>query len=338
MLTTPGEQVERLLREAWPAIDPDMIGRSVERYRVVAQRLFALQSAIEAATAGVADAMEGRTGSALAAKATALADQTARAAHLVGAESDLAGRFSDLVVLTHERLTVAAAMADRDLQAAKVVDVTTGDITAAMGAEHAAATVLAAVAGDFESGSRELADTAAAHAAEHRDSEHGQTTGNAAGAPMIPGAMMGAGSAMAAAGKMRGGDLPAATDVSAADLSMLQTRAAHLSSMQPPEVAPWIRIAVGLGQDHDGRRVVVVGTSEPGGYLRPGTVPEPNEVVVGDGRFPELVIVDYLAARDLVPLAVCATTPPTPEVRSQLADAGVTTSSGDEGNGQGDGQ
>ena len=338
MLTSPGEQVERLLRDVWPAIDPDMIGRSVERYRVVAQRLFALQAAIEAATAEVADAMEGRTGSALAAKATTLADQAAGAAHLVGAESDLAARFSDLVVLTHERLTVAAAMADRDLQAAQVVDVTTGDIIAAMGAEHAAATVLAAVAGDFESGSRELADTASAHAAEQPDSEHGQATGNAAGAPMIPGAMMGAGSAMAAAGKMRGGDLPAATDVSAADLSMLQTRAAHLSSMQPPEVAPWIRIAVGLGQDHDGRRVVVVGTSEPGGYLRPGTVPEPNEVVVGDGRSPELVIVDYLAARDLVPLAVCATTPPSPEVRSQLADAGVTTSSGDEGNGPGDGQ
>lgn len=339
MLTTPGEQVERLLRDAWPAIDPDMIGRSVERYHVVAQRLFALQSAIEAATTEVADAMDGRTGSALAAKATALANQAARAAHLVGAESDLAARFSDLVVLTHERLTVAAAIADRDLHAAQVVSVTTGDITAAMGAEHAAATVLAAVAGDFESGSRELADTASAHAAEQPDSEHGQATGNAAGAPMIPGAMMGAGSAMAAAaGRMRGGDLPSATDVSAADLSMLQTRAAHLSSMQPPEVAPWIRFAVGLGQDHDGRRIVVVGTSEPGGYLRPGTVPEPNEVVVGDGRSPELVIVDYLAARDLVPLAVCATTPPTPEVRSQLAEAGVTTSSGDEGTGQGDGQ
>lgn len=95
---------------------------------------------------------------------------------------------------------------------------------------------------------------------------------------------------------------------------------------------------MGLGQDHDGRRIIVVGTSEPGGYLRPGTVPEPNEVVVGDGRSPELVIVDYLAARDLVPLAVCATTPPTPEVRSLLADAGVTSSSGDEGTGQGDGQ
>jgi hypothetical protein len=108
--------------------------------------------------------------------------------------------------------------------------------------------------------------------------------------------------------------------------------------MQPPEVTPWIRIAVGLGQDPDGRRIVVVGTSEPGGYLRPGTVPEPNEVVVGDGRAPELVIVDHLAAMDLVPLAVCATTPPTTEVRSQLADAGVTTSSGDEGAGQEDGQ
>ncbi|ETD31496.1 hypothetical protein [Williamsia sp. D3] len=188
MLTTPGEQVERLLRDAWPAIDPDMIGRSVERYRVVAQRLLDLQHAIVVATAQVAGATDGLTGSALAAKATALADHAATAAHLVGAESDLAARFSDLVALTHERLTVAAAMADRDLQAARVVDVTTGDITAAMGAEHAAATVLAAVAGDFESGSRELADNAAVHAAEQRDSEHGQTAGNAAGAPMMPGA------------------------------------------------------------------------------------------------------------------------------------------------------
>lgn len=338
MLTTPGEQVERLLRDAWPVIDPDLIGRSAEQYRAVAQRILAVQSAIEAASAEVTDAIDGQTGSALAVKATALAAQAARAAHLVGAESDLAARFSDLMVLTHERLTVAAAMADRDLHAAQLVDVTTGDITAAMGAEHAAATVLAAVAGDLEAGSRELADTAA-DAAEQRDSEHGQTTGNAAGAPMIPGAMMGAGSAMAAAaGKMRGGDLPSATDLSSGDLSMLQARAAHLSAMQSPEVAPWIRMAVGLGQDHDGRRIVVVGTSEPGGYLRPGTVPEPNEVVVGDGRSPELVIVDYLAARDLFPLAVCATTPPTPEVRSQLADAGVTTSSGDVDAGQGDGQ
>ena len=339
MLTTPGESVQRHLHEVWPAIEPAMIGRSAERYHDVAQRLSDVQSAIEAAASEAADAMDGRSGDALAANATALADHAGRAAHLVGIGSDLTSRFSDLVVLTQERLTVAAAIADRDMRAAQMADVTAGDVTVAMGAEHAATTVMAAVAGDLESGSRELADTAAAHAAEQRDSEPGQTPGHTVGTPLIPGAMAGAGSAMiAAAGKTRGGDLPSGTGVSAADLSMLQTRAAHLSAMQPPEVAPWIRIAVGLGQDPDGRRIVVVGTSEPGGYLRPGTVPEPNEVVVGDGRAPELVIVDHLAALDLVPLAVCATTPPTTEVRSQLAEAGVTTSSGDEGAGQEDGQ
>jgi hypothetical protein len=150
---------------------------------------------------------------------------------------------------------------------------------------------------------------------------------------MLPGAMMGAGTALAAAGAgTRPGHLHVDRDVAAKDLSMLHARAAHLTAMQPPEVAPWIRLAVGLGQNHDGRRIVVVGTSEPGGYLRPGTVPETNEVVVGDGRSPELVIVDYFTERDLIPMAVCTTTPAAPEVRAQLADAGVTTSHGaDEG-------
>jgi hypothetical protein len=120
---------------------------------------------------------------------------------------------------------------------------------------------------------------------------------------------------------------------------MLRARAAQLSAVQPAEVAPWIRLAVGLGQDHDGRRIVVVGTSEPAGYLRPGTVPEPHEVVVGDGRPPELAIVDYLRERELAPIAICATTPPGADVQSQLAEAGVATTSGEEDNaGQESGQ
>jgi hypothetical protein len=330
------DRAQGLLSEVWPDIDPDRLTLSAQRYDAVVCRLADVQTALAAAAEAVTDGLAGRTREALAHRTGALSDRVTAAVDVAQANADLVRNYADAITRTQERLIVAAAIADRDLAAASVLTVTSGEVTSMIGAEHAAATVLAAVAGELDDRTRELANDAVAQA----NTENTQQSGSAV-TPMVPGAMMGAmAPALAAAGAtMHGGDVRFSGDVASADLAMLRARAAQLSAVQPPEVAPWIRLAVGLGEDHDGRRIVVVGTSEPAGYLRPGTVPEPHEVVVGDGRPPELAIVDYLHERELVPIAVCATTPPPADVQSQLAEAGVATASGvDDNDGQEGGQ
>jgi hypothetical protein len=329
---TTHDRAQDLLGEVWPSIDPTRLTLAAQRYDAVVLRLLDVQTALAAAAEATTDGLAGRTREALAGRTGALSDRVAAAVDVAQGNADFVRGYADAITRTQERLTVAAAIADRDLTAASVLTVTSGEVTSMIGAEHAAATVLAAVAGELDDRTRELANDAVAQA----NYESTQQSGSAV-TPMVPGAMMGAmAPALAAAGAtMHGGDVRFSGDVASADLAMLRARAAQLSAVQPPEVAPWIRLAVGLGEDHDGRRIVVVGTSEPAGYLRPGTVPERHEVVVGDGRPPELAIVDYLRERELVPIAVCATTPPTTDVQSQLAEAGVATASGvDDNEGQ----
>jgi hypothetical protein len=291
---------------------------------------------LEASAESVAEGIGGRTRATLVTEAAVITGEVSEAAGKARACANLVRDYADAIAVTQQRLTVVAAIADRDMSAAAVMTATSGDTTTMIGAEHAAATVLAAVAGELDDRTRELAD----HAVAQAGNDSGQPSGSTA-APMVPGAMMGAvGPALAAAGaRMHDGDVRFSDDVTAADLAMLRGRAAQLAAVQPPEVAPWVRLAVGLGQDPDGHRVVVIGTSEPAGYLRPGTAPEPHDVVVGDGRPPELVIVDYFHEQELLPIAVCATTPPASDVRDQLAEAGVATSSGaDEATGHDGGQ
>lgn len=323
MLTDHTEPVQTLLQQLTPDVDPARLVNSAQRYEDLAQRLSELRVALDDAVRLVSEALSGHTSQAVSARAQALTGgELAAAVGRVRATAGMVRAYAEAVDITQQRLAVVAAIADRDLLAARVLGAAGRDTTAEVGAEQSAARVMAAAAGELDSRTRQIVDDATDRSGSDPASH---TPGM--GAPMVPGAMMAPmGAALAGfAARRTGNDIAFDTDLPVADLGMLRGRAAMLAGSGPPEVASWIRLAVGLGQDGDGRRVVVVGTSEPNGYLRPGVVPEPHEVVVGDGRAPELAIIGYFADRDLTPLAVCAPTPAPPEVAALVGQSGAAT-------------
>ncbi|OZG26779.1 hypothetical protein BH683_023075 [Williamsia sp. 1138] len=317
MPTGYGEPVGSLLRELAPEIDAAALYLLAERYESVQQRISECTWAIDKGTRAVSGAIDGQT----AVAADAVGASTVRALHAsaekVSSIAEVVRAYADAVEQTRQRLAVVAAIADRELLAGTLLAAATGDTTPLAGAEHFAARTMAATAAELDRHAAQISQGAV----EETSAEHGQQSG---GMPMTPGAMM-APMGAALAGIAAGRAVAAAGDSqpSDADLIMLRARAAVLSATQPPEVAPWIRVAVGLGVDPNGRRTVVVGTSEPAGYLRPGVAPEPHEVVVGDGRAPELAILGYFRDAELVPLAVCAASPPPPEVAAAVNDSGA---------------
>lgn len=320
------DTVQTLLDELTPDIDAAALSSAAQRYEDLAQRLSELAHILAGAAPALADPLGGgRTSVAVVTRAHDVAGgELGTAVAQVRATADVVRLFAEAVAMTQQRLIVVAAIADRDLLAAQVMVAATGDTTLRAGAEYSAAQVMTAAVGELDWRAGQIADEATdTSGSDQPPQQHSPGMG----APMMPAAMMApmAAALAGAAAHGAGDNLVFDVDVSAADLAMLQTRAAVLTATQPPEVAPWIRLAVGWGQDGDGRRVVVVGTSEPAGYLRPGVVPEPHEVVVGDGRAPELAIIDHFADRALTPLAVCAATPAPPEVTALVGEAGAAT-------------
>lgn len=323
MLTDHTEPVQTLLQQLTPDIDPARLVNSAQRYEDLAQCLSELQIAMDGAVRMVSDTLAGHTSQAVSARAqTLISRELATAVNQLQATAGIVRAYAEAVDITQQRLTVVAAIADRDLLAARVMGAAGGATTAEVGAEQTAARVMTAAAGELNSRTEQIVDDAT-----DRPGSDPVSHTPGMGAPMVPGAMMAPmGAALAGfAARRTGNDIAFDTDLPLAEVGMLRGRAAMLAGSAPPEVAPWIRLAVGLGQDGDGRRVVVVGTNEPNGYLRPGVVPEPHEVVVGDGRAPELAIIGYFADRDLTPLAVCATTTMSPEVAALVGQSGAAT-------------
>ena len=68
-------------------------------------------------------------------------------------------------------------------------------------------------------------------------------------------------------------------------------------------------MAVGVAEDANGVRTVLLSTSEPNGYLRPGVMPKPGEIVVRGGRgvHAEADIVNYANQNGLRIVAIGAT-------------------------------
>ena len=330
------EPIPDLLEKHWPATHPERVRRAGERFTLLVQRLSQVQVALGDAARDIAATGDGQAVVAMADRARRIADvELAAAIERIDHHTAATHAYADAIARTQERLTVVAAIADRDVLAGQVVATATGDTTALVGAQDAAARVITAAAGQLDRRTREITDDLQAHDEPH----DGEARSGGGGAPMmapIGGAM--AGVSAGAMAPARGADHRADLDVADVDLAMLRARAAHLAAVQPPELAPWIRIAVGLSAAGDGRHVVVVGTSELGGYLRPGTSPEPHEIVVGDGRAPELAIMGYFAGRGIEPLAVCAATPPPPEVAAEIAESGAHNLGVDDGGAQDAGQ
>ncbi|HEY9315456.1 hypothetical protein [Williamsia sp.] len=321
------EPVAALLEKVWPATDSERVQLAGERFAALSQRLADLQVVLADTARHIAATGDGLTAQAMADLARRIGETDLAAARSRLERQGHATRaYGEAVAETQHRLTVVAAMADRDILAGQVVAAATGETTMLSGAHDAAARVMTAAVTQLDWQTRDITDDLRSPDDLHSrdDPESGHAQSGSGGAPMM--APMAGATAGTLAGAMvhaRGADDRAGLDIADADLAMLRSRAAHLAAMQPPEVAPWIRLAVGLGASGDGRHVVVVGTSELGGYLRPGTALEPHEMAVGDGRAPELAIMGYFAERDIEPLAVCAATPPPPEVAAAIAENGI---------------
>ncbi|PXW33510.1 UNVERIFIED_CONTAM: hypothetical protein DES50_102129 [Williamsia faeni] len=330
------EPIPEMLEKLWPTMDPERIQLAGERFSSLAQRLSDLQIVLSDTARHIADTGDGQAADAMTDQARRIADTTLTTVRDRLTHQGRATRaYGDAVAETQQRLTVVAAMADRDLLAGQVVAAATGDTTTLAGAHDAAVRVMTAAALQLDRRTRDITDDLQTQS----DTDAGPSQSGGGGTPMM--APMGGAVAGALAGVMvraRGADHRPDLDISDADLAMLRFRAAHLAATQPPEVAPWVRLAVGLGVSGDGRHVVIVGTSELGGYLRPGTALEPHEMVVGDGRAPELAIMGYFADRDIEPVAVCATTPPPPEVAAEITEGGARNLDVGDGDDQDSGQ
>jgi filamentous hemagglutinin len=70
-----------------------------------------------------------------------------------------------------------------------------------------------------------------------------------------------------------------------------------------------ITMAVAVVEDTTGRRFVLIGTSEPDGYLGPGVVLRPGERMVGGIGHAEKNIVEYAQANQLRLIDIGATRP-----------------------------
>lgn len=84
-----------------------------------------------------------------------------------------------------------------------------------------------------------------------------------------------------------------------------------------------ITMGVGVAEDASGARQVLVGTSEPRGYLRPGVTLAPGETIAPGVGHAEADIVNYARQNGLRLLEVGATRPICPECAAVIEGAGA---------------
>jgi filamentous hemagglutinin len=81
-------------------------------------------------------------------------------------------------------------------------------------------------------------------------------------------------------------------------------------------------MGVGLAEDATGAQRVLVGTSEPGGYLPPGVTLAPGETMAAGTGHAEADIVNYAQQMRASPLEVGATRPICPGCAALIDQAG----------------
>jgi hypothetical protein len=106
--------------------------------------------------------------------------------------------------------------------------------------------------------------------------------------------------------------------------SLARSRADELQAALPDGSRGRVTMGVGVGEDAAGNIRVVVGTSEPNGYLRPGVGPlrEGEELAAAFGHA-EDDIVNYMRGNGIRPITVAAGRPICPDCAGILDDAGA---------------
>jgi len=106
-------------------------------------------------------------------------------------------------------------------------------------------------------------------------------------------------------------------------LSVAAERAAQLSAAIPAAQQGRITMAVGLAEDATGAKRVLIATSEPRGYLRPGVVLREGEVLVKGTGHAEADIAEYARQNGMRLLEVGATRPICSGCASAISRAGA---------------
>jgi len=100
----------------------------------------------------------------------------------------------------------------------------------------------------------------------------------------------------------------------------VQTRVNQLNDQIPASSRGRITMAVAVVEDQSGAQSVLVGTSEPRGYLRPGVTLDPGETMVAGTGHAEADIVNYAAQNDLSVVSIGATRPVCAGCQSLIPD------------------
>lgn len=121
------------------------------------------------------------------------------------------------------------------------------------------------------------------------------------------------------------GLIPTAIGVPKAELVGTAARVRELRDAIPAAQRGRITMAVGIAEDASGARSVLIGTSEPRGYLRPGVTLAPGETLAPGPGHAEMGIVDQTQQNGLRLLEVGATRPICPDCARAIDGAGART-------------
>ncbi|MEP9391595.1 hypothetical protein ABLE92_04285 [Gordonia sp. VNQ95] len=322
---------EELAPDRWPDTDVIAIGELAQRLAGLAARLRAVANTVETVHhvhrigAGAFDQATIDTAARLADDATGTAGGLAVSATTLAA-------FADLTTRTRQKMAVVATIADRD-RLLGMIGSAVGDDTPAVRAASAGRAAMTAAGDDY-------ADEAAAHGtaatttATTDDPQHpaaatsGMMPMGGLGTMGVGAVGVGAVGAAAAAGRNRrepGTDDDEPPELTRAEHEDLVRYARTLAADLDGRAGGWVQVAVGIGHDRAQGRATVVGTSDPVPYLRVGMRVRTTDEVAGDGRAPEIAVVDHLRARGYEPIAVASPSTPSAAARAVLATAGVTS-------------
>lgn len=104
---------------------------------------------------------------------------------------------------------------------------------------------------------------------------------------------------------------------------VVRQRTQELADQIPENTRGRITMGVGVVQDASGERSILVSTSEPRGYLRPGVTLDPGETMVAGTGHAEADIAQYAADNNLSLVAVGATRPVCAACQSVLGPTGA---------------
>jgi hypothetical protein len=107
---------------------------------------------------------------------------------------------------------------------------------------------------------------------------------------------------------------------------VVQDRVGTLRGSIPENSRGRITMAVGVAEDQAGARTVLIGTSEPRGYIRPGVTINEGEVIVRGTGHAEADIVRFVNDNDLLLIDIGATRPVCIGCASVVAPTGAKVS------------